>query len=82
MALVLSDLIKVAGGSPQLWMYTSTDTGPTIIASGYFNNATANLIDGDVIIVASNSAQTGLIQVTSATGAAVVTTLGTVLALA
>mgnify|MGYP003624534861 CR=1 FL=1 len=82
MALSLDTLVKVGGGNPQLWLYTSTDTGPTVIASGYFNDATTNLINGDVIIVASNGAQTGMVQVTSATGAATVTTIGTVLALA
>lgn len=57
---------------------TSGDAVATVAGSGYFNNATNNLKKGDVIFVVDEITGTGatidFLIVTSATGAAVVTT--------
>lgn len=77
MALVAADLVKVAGGARQVWHYTSTDAVGTVAGSGYFNNVTANLRQWDTIFVvgATDSTPTvDVLVVTSATGAATVTT--------
>lgn len=78
MALVLADLSKVAGGAKQIYYYASTDALATIIASGYFNGATENLRQFDVIIVVGSTGGTATVDVlvvSSATGAATVTTI-------
>ena len=77
MALDSSNLWKVTGGTSSLHVYQSSDTIPTIIASGYFNNVTNNLKQFDVILVVGSTGGTAtvdVITVTSATGAATVTT--------
>ena len=83
MAFSATTLFKVAGAEPALWMYSSADAGTAIVGSGYFNDATDNLKNGDIIMCArTGTVQVGPIVVTSATGAAVVTTVGTELVVA
>lgn len=80
MALTASTLYKVAGANPGLWLYQSADAIATVTGSGYFNDVTNNLKQFDVIIVVSETGGTPKIDnifVTSATGAATVTTSST-----
>lgn len=77
MALVAADLVKVAGAARQVWHYTSADAATTVAGSGYFNGVTDNLRQWDTIIVVGATGGTPTIDVlvvTSATGAATVTT--------
>jgi hypothetical protein len=77
MALVATDLTKVAGGARQVWHYTSADAPGTIAGSGYFNSVTDNLRQYDTILTVGTTGGTvtvDLLVVTSATGAATVTT--------
>ena len=77
MALVLGDLSKSAGGARQIFYYSTADAIATVIASGYFNSATDNLRQFDIIIVVSSTGgipAVDVLVVTSATGAATVTT--------
>jgi hypothetical protein len=77
MALVATDLVKVAGGARQVWHYTSADAPGTIAGSGYFNDVTSNLRQWDTILTVGTTGGTvtvDLLVVTSATGAATVTT--------
>lgn len=77
MALIAADLVKVAGGARQVWHYTSADAIATIIGSGYFNGVTDNLRQWDTIIAVGSTggaATVDVLVVTSATGAATVTT--------
>ena len=79
MALTSSNLYKVGGANPGLWHYNSTDAVGTIDDSGYFNNVTNELKQYDVIFVVGSTGGTATIDtliVTSATGAATVTTAG------
>lgn len=77
MALNKTKLYKIAGAKPGLWLYQSTDAVATVAASGYFNNATNELRQFDVIISVDTDAPTvDLLVVTSADGAATVTTSG------
>lgn len=76
MALDADNLFKVAGANPGLWMYKSTDAVATIAASGYFNDVTDNLKQFDVILCVGSTGGTATVDalvVTSATGAATVT---------
>lgn len=77
MAYVASDLYKLAGGAKSLWYYTSSEAVATIAGSGYFNNATNELKEHDVILVVGSNGGTETVDVlvvTSATGATTVTT--------
>jgi fructoselysine-6-P-deglycase FrlB-like protein len=77
MALDKTNLFKLGGATPGLWYYKSTDAVTTIVASGYFNNATNELKEHDVILVVGATGGTETVDVavvTSATGAATVTT--------
>lgn len=76
MALTKDTLFKVAGANPGLWIYKSADAVGTIAGSGYFNNATNELKEHDVIIAVGATGGTETVDVlvvTSATGAATVT---------
>ena len=79
MAYVASDLFKVGGANPGMWIYKSTEAVSAISGSGYFNSATNELKQFDVIVVISatggSSPAIDLVTVTSATGAATVTTV-------
>ena len=76
MAYVASDLYKVGGANPGMWIYKSTEAVGDIDNSGYFNSATNELKQFDVIVIISATGGTpavDLANVTSATGAATVT---------
>ncbi len=82
MALDTSNLKKVAGGANGIWFYTTTDATGTSSGqtgeSGYFNNATAELKQNDVIIVVASTGGTRTVDVhvvSSATAATTVTTI-------
>lgn len=66
-----------AGESKSLHFYATDDDMDTVVASGYFNAATKRLRKGDVILCSLNNdgtPATSTIVVTSASGAATVTT--------
>jgi hypothetical protein len=66
-----------SGNVKSNWMYASADSLATILASGYFNSATRRLNQGDIIDVVAGVGATlefATIMVTSAKGAATVTT--------
>ena len=78
MAYTSSNLKKIAGGSNSVFLYDSADAIGTIIGSGYFNTATAELKQNDVIIAVGSTGGTrtvDMIVVSSATGATTVTTI-------
>ncbi len=76
MAFDRSLVYQIGGGNPQLFIYKSTDAIATVAASGYFNGATDDLKNGDVIIaVDTNVGTVDVLMVSSATGAATVTTV-------
>ena len=65
------------GTAPQIFTFITTDTVATLNTSGYFNDVTANLKQYDMILVAGTTGGTvtfDLLGVTSASGAATVTT--------
>lgn len=77
MALDATKLERIGGGTNGLFLYNSADAYTTISASGYFNAVTGRLRQWDVIICVSATGGTPLVDVavvTSATGAATVTT--------
>jgi N-acetylmuramic acid 6-phosphate (MurNAc-6-P) etherase len=76
-ALDATKLVKVGGGVQQLFIYQTPDTNAEVVTSGYFNDVTNQLRQHDIILVVSASGGTPKvdpISVTSATGAATVTT--------
>lgn len=77
MAFARSGFTKLAGGARQLHYYSSADAATTIAGSGYFNDVTNDLKQHDIILTvgATGGTQTvDVLVVTSATGAATVTT--------
>jgi hypothetical protein len=80
MALDSTKLVKMAGAAKQVFTYETADAIGTVTGSGYFNAVTDWLRQFDVIIVISSTGGTPTIDnvfVTSATGAATVTTSAT-----
>lgn len=80
MPLTAASLWRIGGADPSLWIYKTADTIATTTASGYFNGVTDMLKQHDVIMVVSETGGTAKIDnviVTSATGAATVTTSAT-----
>ena len=80
MALTASSLFRVAGADPSLWLYKTADAIATVTGSGYFNTLTDQLKQHDVIIVVGSTGGTAtvdVIAITSATGAATVTSTAT-----
>ena len=77
MAFTAASLYRVAiVGDTTKWLYKTADAIATVIASGYFNNHTNELRQYDTIEVVSTTGPTvDLITVSSATGAATVTTV-------
>ena len=78
MAYSASNLRKVAGGAMSVFLYDSADAIGTIVASGYFNSATNELKQNDVIIAVGSTGGTrtvDILVVSSATGAATVTVI-------
>lgn len=78
MALVRSKFQHLGGaGEGQVYLYQTPDAHATVIASGYFNLVTDQIRQFDMIltvVATGGTVQTSQIIVTSATGAAVVTT--------
>jgi len=78
MALTAANLKLVAGGGTgNVWHYTTADAPATVAGSGYFNDVTNNLKQYDMILVAGTTGGTvtfDMLGVTSASGAATVTT--------
>lgn len=77
MPFTASTLYKLAGAEPGLWLYHNADAVATVVASGYFNTVTDNLKLNDVILCVGSTGGTRTIDVltvTSASGAATVTT--------
>lgn len=79
MALDATKLFKMCGADPALFIYKAgADTVATVTGSGYFNAVTDQLKNGDVIMVVGNAvASIDAAIVTSASGAATVTTSAT-----
>ena len=76
MAYSASALLKVAGGATGIFYYKSTDALSTVVASGYFNDATNELKEHDIIFVVASTGGTetvDMVVVTSAPGASTVT---------
>jgi hypothetical protein len=77
MALDSTKLVKMAGASKQVFTYETADSISTVTASGYFNGVTDWLRQFDIIMVIATTGGTATFDnvfVTSATGAATVTT--------
>jgi len=77
MAFSRSTLSKVTGGARQIHWYSSADAIATVAGSGYFNDATNDLKQFDIILAVGStggSATVDVLVVTSATGASTVTT--------
>jgi hypothetical protein len=77
MPFTASTLYKVGGAEPGLWLYTNADAIATVVASGYFNTVTDSIKRNDVILAVTSVGGTTAVDalvVTSATGAATVTT--------
>ena len=78
MALTATALKRIGGaGDSNLFMYQSADAVGTIAGSGYFNDVTDDLKQFDVIIAVGATGGTATVDVlivSSATGAATVTT--------
>ncbi len=76
MALDRTQLFKQSGGNPQSFIYKTADAVATVAGSGYFNGATDDLKQWDVIcVIDTNTPTIDWLTVTSATGAATVTTI-------
>ena len=78
MAYSASNLKKIAGGATGIFYYDSVDAIGTIVGSGYFNSATNELKQNDIIIAVGSTGGTrtvDILVVSSATGAATVTTI-------
>ena len=63
MAYSASNLRKVAGGAMSVFLYDSADAIGTIVASGYFNSATNELKQNDVIIAVGSTGGTRTVDV-------------------
>lgn len=78
MALTSTALKLVAGGGTgNIFHYETADAPGTVAGSGYFNDVTNSLKQFDIILVAGTTGGTvtvDMLVVTSATGAATVTT--------
>ena len=78
MAFTQANLKKIAGGGDQnVFLYNSADAVATIAGSGYFNDATNQLKQNDVVIAVGSTGGSRTVDVfvvTSATAATTVTT--------
>lgn len=76
MAFTAANLLLVSNQTPQVFKYSTNDLLNDVVASGYFNSATAKLQKGDLILVAGDldgTPFTTQVTVNSATAAATVT---------
>ena len=65
-----------SGDANAVWVYSSTEAPATVAGSGYFNNATNELKQFDIINAVTSTGGTPAVDVlvvTSATGASTVT---------
>ena len=77
MALDATKFNTIHAGAKQIHHYDSADAIATVVASGYFSAITNRLKQFDVIIAVTSTGGTAAVDVlvvTSATGAATVTT--------
>lgn len=80
MAYALANPVKKVsqmGDSNNLWYYTDGDATSSIVASGYFNLSFEGFSQNDMILVCATNggtAESDLLIVSSASGAATVTT--------
>ena len=71
-----TNMNRIQVGTCTLWVYKTVETIATVAGSGYFDPHAELVKNGDVIIVSDVTVPTiDMIVVTSADGAAVVTTL-------
>ena len=78
MAYDATNLFKVGGANPGLWIYHSTDAISTIVGTNYYGDSTNSLKQNDVVLAVGATGGTRTIDVlviSSATGAASVTTI-------
>lgn len=74
MAFNADNFKRINFGDKAVYLYTTTDIITTVVASGYFNSAYAEVEQGTPIIVVDTDATTiDLCAVSSATGATTVT---------
>lgn len=77
MSFTAASFFLISNQDPQIFKYSTNDLLNAVSASGYFNDVTAKLHKGDLIIVAGDldgTPFTTQLTVSSATGAATVTT--------
>ena len=80
MAYSASNLKKIAGGATGIFYYDSADAIGTIVGSGYFNSATNELKQNDIIIAVGSTGGTrtvDMLVVQTNTGTGLTTVLGT-----
>jgi hypothetical protein len=71
-----TNMNRLHSGTCTLWIYKTVEAIATVAGSGYFNNWTDELRNGDIILVADTNVPTiDMLTVTSADNAATVTTL-------
>jgi hypothetical protein len=76
MAFTRANFSRVAGsGNQALHLYTTADAIATVIGSGYFNSAYAELGAGDIIIVYGSSGGTPTVDVVAITSVRLATTV-------
>lgn len=76
MALDATQFKTLVAGANQLHHYTSAEAVATVAGSGYFSAITNRLKKGDIILAYDNNLDLAdMLVVTSATGAATVTTV-------
>lgn len=78
MAFIAASLVTDSSALPRLYRYRTDDLLTTVAASGYFNAAFAQFKRGDQILVSGDLAGSPfckLLMITSADGAATVTTV-------
>lgn len=77
MAFAAATFHRVVNNPDQsMYLYNSADAIATVVASGYFNSVSAELRLGDVIVVVDSATPTvDVLVVSSADGAATVTTV-------
>ena len=71
-----TNMNRIQIGTCTLWIYKTVEAIATVIGSGYFNNNSDHFNNGDIILVSDTNVPTiDLITVSSADGAATVTTV-------
>jgi hypothetical protein len=71
-----TNMNRLHSGTCTIWVYKTVEAIATVAGSGYFNNWTNELRNGDIIFVSDTNVPTvDMLVVTSADNAATVTTL-------